>query len=163
MKMVRRPLPGKVTRLLRARRIVVRGTSMCPTLSPGEYLMFDTLAYRRSGPGRGDIVLAAHPTCRRFLLIKRVIAMPGDTVDIRGGTLLVNDSPWALSQSFSQQDVSAYGQDRWALGDGEYFLMGDDPSASTDSRQLGPFPQGHIRARGWLVYWPPSRWRLLHP
>ena len=148
---------GKVLRLLVAKRVVVRGLSMCPTLLPGEYVLFDRCAYWRASPDRGDVVLAAHPSHRRFHIIKRVLGLPGDTVENCGGKLLINAEPWG-----SQQDISTFTEGRWLLEEGQYFLVGDEPSRSTDSRQMGPFPRGHIRARAWLVYWPLSRWRILH-
>ncbi|MFQ5873645.1 MAG: signal peptidase I, partial [Dehalococcoidia bacterium] len=153
----------KLMCLLAARRIVVRGLSMYPTLKPGEYLLFDRLAYRGSLPTQGDIVLADHPMHKRFPLIKRVVAVPGDTVESSGDRFLVNGEPYESPGLPDQGAVSTDSDDRWVLGVGEYFLAGDEPARSTDSRQLGPFHLSRIRARGWLVYWPLSHWRTLHP
>ena len=156
------PLMDNILRLIAAKRVVVRGWSMYPTLHPNEYVLFDRLAYRRSEPGRGDIVLAAHPMHRRFLMIKRVLALPGDIVEVQGERLLVNGEPGGSPQPRRRKGVPAYGDAQWKLNDGEYFLVGDEPSRSTDSRQIGPFPRDHIRARAWRVYWPISRWRIIH-
>jgi signal peptidase I len=115
--------------VLFARRIIVRGTSMYPTLRSGERLLFDRLAYRLSGPRRGDIVLARHPARPGVRFIKRVVPPP----------------------------------ERSGLPTGQFWLLGDNTDASTDSRQLGPFSRDDIIARGWLVYWPPERYRRLGP
>ncbi len=146
-------------RLLLARRVVVRGTSMSPTLEPKERLLFDRLAYKHSPPVRDHIVLADHPLRRDFPLIKRVVAVPGDTVDVKDGLVLVNGGPvpgpLALANPSSEDN-------HWDLREGYVFLLGDDPERSTDSRQLGPFPIDLVKARAWMVYWPLSRWRVLY-
>src|SRR3990172_9327108 len=74
-------LPGVYQALafLTARRAVVRGPSMYPTLAPGEYVLFDRLAYRRGPPRRGDVVLASHPQRPGTRIIKRVAGAPGET------------------------------------------------------------------------------------
>ncbi len=143
-------------RLLLARRVVVRGTSMSPTLEPKERLLFDRLAYKHSPPVRDHIVLADHPLRRDFPLIKRVVAVPGDAVDVKDGLVLVNGVPALPRAVHSSEDG------HWDLREGYVFLLGDDPERSTDSRQLGPFPIDLVKARAWMVYWPLSRWRVLY-
>ena len=146
-------------RLLLARRVIVRGTSMSPTLEPEERLLFDRLAYKHAPPVKGHIVLADHPLKRGFPLIKRVAAVPGDAVDIKEGLVLVNGVP-ALPTPARAAHSSDDGH--WDLPAGYFFLLGDDPDRSTDSRQLGPFPIDLVKARAWIVYWPLSRWRVLN-
>ncbi len=118
---------------LTARRIVVRGESMWPTLSPGERVIFDRLAYVLRAPKAGDIVLARHPSRPGVRFIKRV----------------------AEEQGVGEGRVSEATQ---PLG---WTLLGDNPGASTDSRQLGPFRREDIMARAWLVYWPLERFRAI--
>jgi len=129
-----------------ARRVTIRGWSMYPAVRPGEAALFDRLAYVRSRPRRGDIVLAKHPARPGLRLVKRVAGAPGDAVprgrDGPPGRLYAPDSP--------------------TLGRGEYWLLGDNADLSTDSRQLGVFRREDILARGWLVYWPPERFRALN-
>ena len=120
---------------LTARRVVVRGWSMRPTLSPGERVLFDRLAYQAGDPRRGDIVLAVHPSRPRVRMIKRVAGTPGDIVAGPDGTLV--------------------------LGEDECWLVGDALDSSTDSRQLGPVRRRDILARAWLVYWPAERMRFV--
>ncbi|MCH7998483.1 MAG: signal peptidase I, partial [Chloroflexi bacterium] len=75
-------LPGVYSLLafLLGRRVVIRGWSMHPTLSPEERVLFDRLAYRQGEPGRGDVVLASHPKRPRLRIVKRVVGLPGDRV-----------------------------------------------------------------------------------
>jgi signal peptidase I len=127
---------------LTARRIVVRGYSMYPTLRASERLLFDTLAYRVRRPRRYDIVLACHPQRPGVRFVKRVVALPGDEIP-------------ALEGEGRKAEVRVLGRD-------EYYLLGDNAPASTDSRHLGPFRRRDIIARAWIVYWPPGRFRTLN-
>ena len=141
---------------LTARRVAVRGWSMQPTLSPGERVLFDRLAYQAAAPGRGDIVLAVHPARPRIRMIKRVAGVPGDSVPRGPGGPLTG-----TSRGRDDPAGRLYTAEPAALGRDEYWLLGDAGDASTDSRQLGPFRRRDILARAWLVYWPPERWRRL--
>jgi nickel-type superoxide dismutase maturation protease len=119
-------LPGvyHLIAFVTARRVLVRGESMLPAILPGERVLFDTLAYRLGEPRIGEIVLARHPHRPGRLVIKRVAGVPGQHVS-------------------GQQ-----------LAGGEYWLLGDSPEFSTDSRELGVFRREDIVGRGWWVYWP---------
>ena len=128
-------LPGVYQALafLLARRVVVRGPSMYPTLAPEERVLFDRLAYRRGAPRRGDVVLASHPERPGTRIIKRVAGAPGEQVTVGGRT--------------------------WTLAEDEWLLLGDAPDFSTDGRDFGPVGRESIQARAWFVYWPPNRMR----
>ena len=119
------------------KRVQVNGWSMHPTLAPGEYALFDGLAYRRGHPRYGDVVLALHPEQPGTYILKRVMGLPGDEV------------------------TSVDGARAWRLGPEEYFLLGDMLSHSSDSRHFGAVRRQAILARAWMVYWPPSRLRSL--
>jgi signal peptidase I len=112
-----------------ARRVTVRGRSMTPTLLSGERVLFDRLAYVRGRPKRGDIVLVRHPRRSGLLIIKRVTGLAGD-------------------------DLNEHG----VLGPGEYWLAGDNPAESTDSRSFGPVRGTQLLARAWVRYRPAERW-----
>jgi nickel-type superoxide dismutase maturation protease len=114
-----------------ARRTVVSGWSMAPALLPGERLLFDRLAYVRRRPRRGDVVLVAHPLEPALRMVKRITAMPGDVVE--GGRV---------------------------LAPGQYWVEGDNPGLSTDSREFGPVERGDLLGRAWILYWPAERWRI---
>lgn len=139
---------------LHARRVMVQGWSMAPTLLPGDYLLIDTLAYRLRAPQRGEVVLVQDPDVPQRLLVKRVLALPGDTVEEDTDGLVrvtVEGNP----------SITTAGRHIWKLGEGEYFLVGDGEAFSRDSRAFGPVRLEAIVGRVWLVYWPPSRWKRL--
>ena len=155
-------LPGVYPLLafLLARRAVVRGWSMHPTLSPEERVLFDRLAYRRGSPQRGDVVLASHPARPGMRIVKRVVGLPGDRVTTDGARCWVNGTPCGEREGDGPAEPSASAR-TWTLGDDEWLLLGDAPYASTDSRDFGPVSRDAILARAWLVYWPPSRMRAV--
>ena len=141
---------------LSARRVLVQGWSMHPTLAPGERVLFDRLAYRYAKPQRGDVVLAAHPQQPKLRVIKRIVALPGDTVRLTAQDCWVNSQ---LQAAASPSHETAIAERTWDLSPEEYFLLGDDPGHSTDSRHFGPVPRKALLGRAWLVYWPASRFR----
>lgn len=151
-------LPGLYALLafLLARRVHVRGWSMHPALAPGEYVLFDRLAYRLEPPRRGDVVLASHPTRPRDRIVKRVVGLPGDRIALRDGRLWVNAEP--VGEVAREEGAS---REEWTLDDDQYLLLGDSPDLSTDSRHFGPVSGRAIQARAWLVYWPPGRMRAV--
>jgi signal peptidase I len=113
-----------------ARRVLVRGWSMAPTLLPGERLLFDRLAYVRARPRRGDILLVSHPLRPGLRMVKRLSALPGDPV----------------------ADT--------VLGAGDYWVTGDAGDMSTDSREFGPVKRDDLLGRAWIRYWPIDAWRV---
>ena len=140
--------------LFASRRVEVVGMSMYPTLAPGEYVLCDRFAYRRREPQRGDVVLARGLLGGREVMVKRVVAVPGDRVDFDEGALVVNGVQ-------AQEGAFSEGCGTWSLGDDEWFLLGDAMDVSMDSRALGPVPRRAIEARAWLVCWPTGSWRRL--
>ena len=127
--------------------------SMYPTLAPGEYVLCDRFAYRKRAPARGDVVLA-RGLAGGATVVKRVVGVPGDRVELDSGALVVNGTP-ARESAIPDECGS------WPLGDDEWFLLGDAMDLSTDSRTFGPVPRRAIEARAWLVCWPLARWRRL--
>jgi signal peptidase I len=155
-------LPGgyPLVAFLLGRRVVIRGWSMYPTLSPGEYVLFDRFAYRRRAPRRGDIVLATHPTRPNMRIVKRLAALPGDLVAIDGERCWVNGSPYGERRLAGPAEPSPSARTS-TLGDDEYLLLGDAPHASTDARDFGPVGRRLLHARAWMVYWPPGKVRTI--
>ena len=149
----------QVLAFVTAIRVVVDGWSMYPTLAPGEYVLFDRLPYRREAPKRGDVALVRGVLADGRAIIKRVVGAPGDTVLVSNGALTVNGvSP---DSAALLEDVDPRESREWNLRHGEYFLLGDAPEFSTDSRSFGPVARSAIVGRAWLVYRPVSRWRRL--
>lgn len=136
----------------------VEGTSMMPALVDSERIFINKFVYRL-GMGsvqRGDTVVFLFPQDRRRSYIKRVIAMPGDTLEIRAGRVYLNNAE--LSEPYvpeEYRDPSNLAATRIPVG--HYFVMGDHRSASNDSRAWGPLPGQAIYGKAVFVYWPLDR------
>jgi signal peptidase I len=137
----------------------VEGFSMTPTLDDSDRLVVNKLAYRWHRPQVGDIVMAVSPHEPDKLLVKRVIAAPGDVVQSVNGHIFRNGAP--ANDDFV--DAQARSFDDWGpevVPPGHYFLMGDHRNNSLDSRNLGPVPEKYITGKVQLRWWPIDRSRL---
>jgi signal peptidase I len=135
--------------------VKVEGTSMMPALADQERVFINKFGYRFgiSHVQRGDTVVFWYPGDPSKSYIKRVIGLPGDTVELRQGDVLVN------GRKIEEPYVPAEFRDRSSLSpvsvpDGMYFVMGDHRSSSNDSRNWGPVPAGAIYGKAVFVYWP---------
>lgn len=133
--------------------VKVEGTSMAPLLSDQERIFINKFVYRFEAIHRGDVVVFWYPLDRSKSFIKRVIALPGETVTIRQGVVTVNGTvvpePYVPPQ---YEDVSDFGPTRVPAG--SYFVMGDHRISSNDSRVFGPVPSQFIYGRAVFAYWP---------
>ena len=153
----------------------VEQMSMENTLEPGQYVLVDKLTPRWSAYERGDIVVFQPPASwsaetNGVPLIKRVIGLPGDRVEVRDGQVYVNDAklaePYLYSVGGAAQptEPSANGQAQWLVPAGDLFVMGDHRQNSADSRTFGPIDLGLVVGRAWLRYWPIHTFGVLrHP
>ena len=136
---------------------IEEGPSMQPNLYRGYRVMTEKISYRFHPPQRGDVVIA-EPTGYEKSLIKRVVALPGETIEVRGGHTFINgqaiDEPWVTH--FGGPGVLPT-----VVPPGHVFIIGDNRANSHDSRAIGPVPIKAIRGRAWLVYWPLDQVRLL--
>ena len=159
----------------------VEGPSMQPTLEEGQYLIANKLVYLRFNPsslrsllpfvddGDDEDVFAFHPPRKGEIIIfrfprdpsrdfvKRVIAVPGDTLEVQGHVLYVNgvaldNAPVSTAQEKNVPSV---------VPPDYYFVMGDNRRSSLDSRDWGPVPSDLLIGRGWVSYWPLDRWNIL--
>lgn len=133
--------------------VKVEGTSMAPLLSDQERIFINKFVYRFEPIQRGDVVVFWYPLDRTKSFIKRVIGLPGETVEIRQGTLLVNDKvipePYVPPQ---YEDLSDFGPVR--VPKASYFVMGDHRISSNDSRVFGSVADRYIYGRAVFAYWP---------
>ena len=131
----------------------VEGTSMLPRLEDQDRLFINKFAYQFEKVHRGDVVVFYYPHDHSKSYIKRVIALPGDRLAIEHGVVSVNGI--ALQEPYVperfQDDRSLPEQ---VISPGEYFVMGDHRSISSDSRDFGPVPRELIYGRAAFVYWP---------
>jgi signal peptidase I len=136
-------------------RVVVEGPSMRPTLLSGEWIVVNRLAYRVGAPQRGDVVVFLPPTnAQTDDLIKRVIGLPGEKVEIREGLVWINGAP--LDEIYVSG--TTYPDNKWELGENDLFVMGDNRPISLDSRSFGPIKLSEVVGKAWLIYWPPQEW-----
>ena len=139
-------------RLFIAQPFIVSGASMEPTFDNGEYLIVDELSYHLNDPARGDVVIFRYPKDPSQFFIKRVIGLPGEQVSISGGTLTVTKAD-GTSAALDESYVINKGNGTsatWRLGEGEYFVMGDNRPQSSDSRAWGPLPRNNIVGRAFI-------------
>jgi len=143
--------------------VKVEGTSMMPALSDQERIFINKFTYRFGieDVERGDMVVFLYPGDTSKSYIKRVIGVPGDTVEVREGALLLNgrrtDEPY-VPEIFRDR-ISAPPN---FVKPGEYYVMGDHRSASNDSRSWGTVPKSYIYGKAVFVYWPLERLGRLH-
>lgn len=139
----------------------VKGASMEPNFDDGQYLIIDELSYRLREPARGEVAVFKYPLDPSQYYIKRIIGLPGETVEISDGQVKVFNEVHPLGfvldeSSYLPDNIATYGQVRQVLTEGEYFVMGDNRSSSYDSRRWGALPKNNITGRVWLRAWPPQ-------
>lgn len=133
--------------------VKVEGTSMAPLLSDQERIFINKFVYRFEAIHRGDVVVFWYPLDRSKSFIKRVIALPGEIVEIRQGMLYVDGR--AIAEPYvppQYEDLSDFGPVR--VADDSYFVMGDHRISSNDSRVFGPVASRFIYGRAVFAYWP---------
>ena len=133
--------------------VKVEGTSMAPLLSDQERIFINKFVYRFEPIERGDVVVFWYPLDRTKSFIKRVVGLPGETVEIRQGLVCVNGKP--LSEPYvpsRYEDLSDFPATR--VPNDSYFVMGDHRISSNDSRVFGPVPSRFIYGRAVFAYWP---------
>jgi signal peptidase I len=133
--------------------VKVEGTSMAPLLSDQERIFINKFVYRFEPIDRGDVVVFWYPLDRSKSFIKRVVGLPGETVEIRQGLVYVNGK--ALPEPYvppQYEDLSDFGPLRVARD--SYFVMGDHRISSNDSRVFGAVPSRYIYGRAVFAYWP---------
>jgi signal peptidase I len=131
----------------------VEGQSMEPNLHDNQRLIIEKVSYYVHPPRRGDIIVLKLPNHRSDALIKRVIGLPGETVEIRDGVVLINGQP--LDEPYLNQSTYQ-GMPPRVVPVGQVFVLGDNRGFSNDSRSFGFVPFSDIVGRAWFRYWPLS-------
>ena len=127
-------------RMFIAQPFIVSGSSMVPTFENGQYLIVDELTYHFKNPQRGDVVVFHYPNDPSKFFIKRIIGLPNETIDIKTGEITITNKEhpegFKLEQTYLLNHSSE--STHYELKDGEYYVMGDNRPASSDSRYWGP-------------------------
>lgn len=139
-------------------RADVYGRSMEPTLKDGDILLVDKLSYRFSAPRRYDIIVFSYRYQEGRYYTKRIIGLPGETVQIQDGTVLVNGEPLKDDILSEPIEKARRASEPVVLGEDEYFVLGDNRNFSSDSRDtdVGNVKRRDIIGRIWLKVWPPG-------
>ena len=141
---------------------VVEGSSMETNLHNGQRLIVLKAAYWFSEPQRGDVIIFKHPDDLTRTLVKRVIGLPGERIEVKDGLVYINGS--SLDEPYIKDLVGTYCPGSYCnleIPAGQYFVMGDNRQASSDSRYWGTVPREDIIGRVWLLYWPLSDWHIV--
>ena len=135
-------------------RFRIEGSSMEPNLHDGEYVIIDRVSYVLHPPERGDVIVFVPPTGDKDY-IKRVMGLPGDTVEVRNSQVIVNGK--VLDEPYLNAPTNyIYGPQ--TIEPGHYFVLGDNRNNSSDSHSWGAIASSTIIGRAWFVYWPPTDW-----
>lgn len=133
----------------------VLGHSMVPTLEDEQFLVVSKLDYRLREPERGDIVVFLDPRNADRKLIKRIIGLPGETVEVRSGEVFVDGQ--ALPEPYVKNQAR-YNEPAQAVPVAQFYVLGDNRANSSDSHNWGTLPEDKIVGRAWFSYWPPELW-----
>ena len=145
-------------------RTEVSGSSMETTLSNEDNLIVDKITYRFSDPQRFDMIVFPFQYEEDTYYIKRIIGMPGETVQIDGeGNIYINDE--LLEESYGREVMESPGRafEKITLAEDEYFVLGDNRNSSSDSRDpsVGNIRRQNIIGRAWIRIWPLSKFGIL--
>ena len=137
-------------------RTQVSGSSMETTLSDGDHLIVDKISYRFREPQRYEIVVFPYRYEKNTYYIKRIIGLPGETIQIKDGQILIDGETYQEDGEFPGIENAGVAETKVALDSGEYFVLGDNRNDSMDSRmaEVGPIVGERIIGRAWLRIYP---------
>ena len=146
----------------------VKGASMESNFEDGDYLLIDEISYRFSEPARGDVIVFRYPEDRSQFFIKRIIGLPGETIEVKNNKVIIYNAEstdgFALAEDYLDTNQETLGNLLTRLDDNEYFVLGDNRLASSDSRRWGPVNRTLITGRVLLRAWPFNKFdKILAP
>jgi signal peptidase I len=135
---------------------IVSGESMVPSFKNGDYLIVDEISYRFSEPQRGDVIVFNFPLRPSERFIKRVIGLPGETVQVENGDVFITSgqNTYQLTEKYLPDNLKTIGDVTTTLKADEYFVMGDNRQYSYDSRMWGVVPRTNIIGKAFLRIFP---------
>ena len=140
----------------------VDGPSMQPNFETGQWVLVNKLAFKFGTPHRGDVIIFKSPHDRNSNLIKRVIGLPGESVELKNGTVYIHQTDGktiALEESYiAYKDTRSFTGTK--IPEGYIFVLGDNRPVADDSRYGWLVPDTDIYGKAWLSTWPPSDWGL---
>jgi signal peptidase I len=170
-----------VFRMVILQPFYVIGSSMAPNFHESDYLFIDELSYFLRAPKRGEVIVFSHPesSCTEFVekhpvsknilpnspcrnYIKRVIGLPGETIEVKNGLVRIynseNPNGLTLDENYVEPGVKTLGNQKVTIGKNEFYVLGDNrlPNASSDSREWGVLEKKFIIGRAWVRLLPPQ-------
>ena len=133
-------------------------SSMEPNIHEGQRILVSKIAYQFHEPERGDVIIFHAPDNLRGDFIKRIIALPGDTVEVDKGLVYING--YQLDEPYIK-DLPKYTLSRQKIPEDNYFVLGDNRNNSNDSHNGWTVPRENIIGKVWLSIWPPREWGLV--
>jgi signal peptidase I len=131
---------------------------MEPQFHEGDRLLVNKVVYHFGEPKRGDVIILHPPSDPKAVYIKRIIALPGDTVEVKGGAVYVNGTK--LDEPYIKEPP-AYTLHKEIIPENEYFVLGDNRNNANDSHNGWTVPRQNIIGKAWLIFWPPGEWGLV--
>jgi len=136
----------------------VKGSSMVPNFHDKDYILVDKLSYRFDDFKRGDVIVFRYPKDPKDYFIKRVIGLPGETVQVKGNKVTIynidNPAGEILEEAYLADYQRTDGNKVWKLDDNEFFVLGDNRLQSSDSRSWDALNRSFIAGRAWIRLWP---------
>lgn len=143
----------------------VKGASMENTFEDGDYILIDEISYRFNDPQRGDILVFRFPEDHAQFFIKRIIGLPGETVEIKNDRVkiynLQHPGGFVLDEPYLASGQHTLGDLRVKLDSNEYFMLGDNRLQSSDSRRWGPLNISLVTGRVFLRAWPVNKFEVI--
>jgi signal peptidase I len=150
---------------------VVDGDSMLPNFVNNEYLIAEKISYDFRDPSRGDVVIFRYPKNPEVIYIKRVIGLPGESIEIKNGKVFVTspgNQQFELAENYlskstktnSYNEGQSSDEFKLQIKDKEFFVLGDNRDHSSDSREWGVLPKGNIIGRVWITVTPLDRFKF---
>lgn len=133
----------------------VEGISMMPGIQDGQYLLVNKATYFFRDPKQGEVIVFRSPKQPKTDYIKRVIALPGDEVEIVDGNVIVNGI--TLNEPYVSE-APLYSLPQTQVPEDNYFVLGDNRNHSQDSHAGWTVPRDHIVGKAWFTLWPPRQW-----
>jgi len=141
-------------------RYVVEGASMAPNFRTDQFIIVSRIAYLLGSPARGDVIVFHNPQDPARDFIKRVIGLPGETIQILNGKVYIDGAP--IDEPYVAALCKNHACDRtWTLDADHFFVLGDNRNQSHDSHSFGPLDHSLIIGKAWIRYWPPSDWSII--
>ena len=131
---------------------LVNGDSMNPNFAHGDYLIVDEISYRFGDPVRGDVIVFKYPRDTSQKYIKRIVGLPGETVEVRDDAVFVNGTE--VEEVYIPENISTEGIDEKTLGEGEFYVLGDNRKYSSDSRKWGVLKENFIIGKAAIRVFP---------